>query len=90
MPETGQEKVQKTRTNRLANMIQADLAGKAAKQVTVKAALTGAAAEMWAELREDATGLEMNDRALLVALLNAGYATLRKALRSIPRDQPKD
>lgn len=76
---------QKTKPNRLALRIQADLAGKASKPITVRAALTGQAAETWAEIRKDAEGLEMDDQALVVALLNAGEGALRKALRAIPR-----
>lgn len=76
---------QKTKANRLAQKIQATLAGKASHQVTLKATLTGSAAEVWAAIREDGKDLGMDDQALLVALLDAGGATLRKALKAIPR-----
>lgn len=76
---------QKTKTNRLMQKIQAGRAGKSSKPVTVRAALTGQAAETWAEIRKDAEGLDMDDQALLVALLDAGGASLRKALKGIPR-----
>ena len=76
---------QKTKENRLAKKIQAALAGKASAQVTVKATLTGPAAEVWAAIRNDAEGLGMDDQALLAALLDAGGAALRKALKAIPR-----
>jgi hypothetical protein len=42
---------EKTKENRLAKKIQASLAGKASAQVTVKATLTGPAAEVWAAIR---------------------------------------
>jgi hypothetical protein len=74
-----------TRTNRLAQRIQASLAGRASKQVTVRGTLTGPAAEMWAALREEGKALGMEDTAILAALLDAGGVTLRKALRAIPR-----
>ncbi len=78
-------KGQKSKSNRLAQKIAASLAGKGAAQVTVKATLTGPASEMWVEIRKDAEGLGMDDQALLAALLDAGGATLRKALKAIPR-----
>jgi len=76
---------QKTRENRLAKKIQATLAGKASAQVTLKATLTGTAAEVWTAIRKDSDGLGMDDQALLAALLDAGGAALRKALKTIPR-----
>lgn len=76
---------QKTKANRLAGKIQAALAGKGAKQVTVRATLTGPAAEVWTAIKGDAEGLGMDDQALMAALLDAGGATLRKALKAIPR-----
>lgn len=79
------EAATKTKANRLAQKIAAGLAGKASAQVTVKATFTGAAADVWAAIRKDADGLGMDDQALLVALLDAGGATLRKALKAIPR-----
>lgn len=75
----------KTKTNRLARRIQASLAGKSARQATVRATLTGPAAETWIELRLAAEDLEMDDRALLAALIDAGAFSLRKALSQIPR-----
>jgi hypothetical protein len=77
--------IRQPKTNRLADKIQAGLAGRASKPVVVRASLVGQAGETWAELRKDAEGLKMDDQALLVALLDAGSATLRKALRAIPR-----
>jgi hypothetical protein len=79
------ETEQKTRANRLAQKIQASLAGKASAQVTVRATLTGSAAEAWAAIKTDGKDLGMDDQALLAALLDAGGATLRKALKAIPR-----
>jgi len=79
------KQTRQTKTNRLATKIQAALAGKASHQVTVKATLTGSAAEVWAAILNDAKGLEMDDKALLAALLDAGAATLRKALKAVPR-----
>ena len=76
----------KTRSNRLAKKIQLTLAGKASAQVTVKATLTGTAAETWLAIQKDAEGLGMDNKALIAALLDAGGATLRKALKAIPRD----
>jgi hypothetical protein len=75
----------KTKENRLAKKIQAALAGKASAQVTVRATLTGPAAEVWAAIKKDADGLGMDDQALMAALLDAGGAALRKALKAIPR-----
>ena len=75
----------KARTNRLAQKIQASLAGKASAQVTVKATLTGPAAEAWTAIRKDADGLGMTDKAILAALLDAGATALRKALKAVPR-----
>lgn len=75
----------KTKSNRLAQKIQAALAGKASGQVTVKATLTGPAAEVWTAIRKEADGLGMDDQALVAALLDAGGAALRKALKAIPR-----
>lgn len=74
-----------TKADRLAKKIQATLAGKASGQVTVKATLTGTAAETWTAIQKDAAGLNMDDQAILAALLDAGGATLRKALKTIPR-----
>lgn len=74
-----------TKTNRLAEKIQASLAGKASAQVTVKATLTGPVAEVWAAIKKDADGLGMDDQAILAALLDAGGVTLRQALKAIPR-----
>lgn len=79
------ETEQKTKSSRLAQKIQATLAGKASKQVTVRATLTGQASEAWTAIKGDAEGLGMDDLALVVALLDAGGVTLRKALRAIPR-----
>lgn len=79
------ETQQKTRSNRLAQKIQASLAGKASAQVTVRATLTGPAAEVWAAIKADGKELGMDDQALLAALLDAGGVTLRKALKAIPR-----
>ena len=76
----------KTRSNRLAKKIQLTLAGKASAQVTVKATLTGTAAETWLAIQKEAEGLGMDNKALIAALLDAGGATLRKALKAIPRD----
>jgi len=75
-----------SKTDRLAKKIQAALAGKVSGQTTVKATLTGTAAETWAAIQGDARGLGMDDQALLAALLDAGGATLRKALKTIPRN----
>jgi hypothetical protein len=75
----------RSKTDQLAKKIQASLAGKTSGQVTIKATLTGPAAEVWQAIKEDAKDLNMNDRELLVALLDAGAFTLRKALKSIPR-----
>ena len=80
------EAEQKTRSNRLAKKIQATLAGKASAQVTIKATLTGSAAEVWLAIQKDTEGLGMDNKAILAALLDAGGATLRKALKAIPRD----
>ena len=77
---------QKTKVNRLAQKIQAARAGKVSTQVTVRATLTGPVAELWKSMREEAKELGMDDAALMVALLDAGGAALRKALKSIPRD----
>ena len=76
---------QKTKANRLAQKIQAALAGKVSTQVTVRATLTGPAAEVWAAIRADGKELGMDEQALMVALLDAGGAALRKALKSIPK-----
>jgi len=76
---------QKTKTNRLALKIQASLAGKASSQVTVKVTLTGTMAEVWLAIQKDAEGLGMDNKAILAALLDAGGANLRKALKAIPR-----
>lgn len=76
---------EKTKENRLAKKIQAALAGKASAQVTVRATLTGPAAEVWAAIKKDSDGLGMDDQALMAALLDAGGAALRKALKAIPR-----
>ena len=76
----------KTRSNRLAKKIQLTLAGKASAQVTVKATLTGTAAETWLAIQKEAEGLGMDNKALIAALLDAGGATLRKALKAITRD----
>jgi hypothetical protein len=75
----------KPRTNKLAKKIQASLAGKASSQVTVKVTLTGTAAEVWVAIQKDAEGLGMDNKALLAALLEAGGANLRKALKEVPR-----
>lgn len=85
MPVKGQEAEPKTRSNRLAKKIAATLAGKASAQVTVKATLTGTAAEVWLAIQRDAEGLGMDNKAILAALLDAGGAALRKALKEIPR-----
>lgn len=85
MPGKGQEAEPKTRSNRLAKKIAATLAGKASAQVTVKATLTGTAAEVWLAIQKDAEGLGMDNKAILAALLDAGGAALRKALKEIPR-----
>jgi hypothetical protein len=79
------KRARQTKANLLATRIQATLAGKASQQITVKATLTGTAAEVWGAIRKDADGLEMDDKAILAALLDAGGATLRKALKEIPR-----
>ena len=75
----------RARTNRLAKKIQASLAGKASAQVTVKVTLTGTVAEVWLAILRDAEGLGMDNKAILAALLEAGGANLRKALKEIPR-----
>jgi hypothetical protein len=85
MPEKDQEAEPKQRTNRLAKKIAASLAGKASRQVTVKVTLTGTAAEVWLAIVQDAEGLGMDNKAILAALLDAGGANLRKALKEIPR-----
>lgn len=72
-----------TKSSRLARRIQAALAGRASRQVTVRATLTGPAADAWSELRLDGEGLGMGDQALLAALLDAGASSLRRALREI-------
>ncbi|WP_005034645.1 hypothetical protein [Holophaga foetida] len=72
-------------TNRLAKKIAASLAGRSASQATVKVTLTGTAAETWLAIQKDAEGLGMDNKALLAALLDAGGANLRKALKAIPR-----
>jgi hypothetical protein len=84
-PETTEKRTRQTKTNLLATKIQANLAGKASQQITVKATLTGTAAEVWAAIQRDGEGLGLDDKAILVALLDAGGVTLRKALREIPR-----
>jgi DNA polymerase III delta subunit len=76
---------QKPKTNKLAKRIQASLAGKASAQVTVKVTLTGTAAEVWLAIQKDAEGLGMDNKAILAALLDAGGANLRRALKEIPR-----
>ena len=86
MPKKDQEAEPKQRTNRLAKKIAANLAGKASHQVTVKVTLTGTAAEVWTAIQKDAEGLGMDNKAILVALLDAGGANLRKALKVISRD----
>ena len=85
MPKKDQEAEPKQRTNRLAKKIAATLAGKASAQVTVKVTLTGTAAEVWLAIQKDADGLGMDNKAILAALLDAGGAALRKALKEIPR-----
>jgi hypothetical protein len=77
----------KPKANRLADKIQAGLAGRAANPVVVRVSLVGQAAETWAELKKDAERLKMDDLALMVALLDAGSASLRKALRGIATPQ---
>lgn len=80
-----EKKTRQTKTNRLAERIQTNLAGKASKPITVKATLTGTAAEVWVGIQKEAEGLDMNDQALLAALLDAGGVYLQKALKAIPR-----
>ncbi len=80
-----EKKTRQTKTNRLAERIQTNLAGKASKPITVKAILTGTAAEVWVGIQRDSEGLGMNDQAILVALMDAGAVYLQKALKAIPR-----
>ena len=80
-----EKKTRQSKTNRLAERIQTSLAGKASKPITVKATLTGTAAEVWVGLQKEAEGLGMTDQALLAALLDAGGVYLQKALKAIPR-----
>jgi hypothetical protein len=79
------ETEKKTKGNRLMQKIQANMAGKSAGQVTVRATLTGPAAEVWRAIKSDAEGLSMDDQTLMVALLDAGATPLRKVLKAIPR-----
>lgn len=79
------ETEKKTKGNRLMQKLQANLAGKSAGQVTVRATLTGPAAEMWRAIKIDSEGLGMDDLALMVALMDAGATSLRKVLKALPR-----
>jgi len=66
--------------------IKTALDGHASKRVTIKAPLSGPAAEAWDALREASEGLNFGDRELVVLLLMRAGTSLRSALRGMPRE----
>lgn len=74
-----------TKAERLASQIASSLAGRAAGAVRIHARLTGPSADAWRAIRQASEGLDMDDTALLAALLQQGGTTLRAALKKVPR-----
>lgn len=74
-----------TKVDRLAARITRDLEGRASGAITVRARLTGPAADAWRGLVKAATGLQLDSAGLLVLLLEEGSGTLRAALSKLGR-----
>ena len=74
-----------TKSERTVKRLAALLSGKASRTVTVKAKLTGTAADAWIMLREAGEGLTLTDDQLVAALVEYGARAACKALRDMPR-----
>lgn len=81
--EVKETKPKPTKAERLAEKIKKGLAGKTSNTASVKASLTGPAAEAWTLIKTEGDRLGMTETDLIVSLLDAGGKTLLDALRAV-------
>jgi len=76
-----------TKADRLAAKIAANLSGASGGQITVRATLTGALADVWRSIKSEGDRIGLDDQGLVAALLDVGGSTLRQALKAVPSKQ---